>query len=101
MNEVHHLFKQVQLILSVANTSAYDNALPGLRLQGRRDERLNIVTAVEAKQAGLSLYAVLCKPGHSDLNGVRHWLGVPRPRHPERIESDNQHTRGGSPCVHV
>ena len=44
MNEVHHLFKQVQLILSVANTSAYDNALPGLRLQGRRDERLNIVT---------------------------------------------------------
>jgi len=97
MHQVDHPFEQVQLI---AHTATNDDALPGLRADGSGDDCLYVVATVETDQAEHSPHAMFDEPGPSDFNAVCYRLGVPRPRHPIRIEPDHEHLQVEGRCVH-
>jgi hypothetical protein len=89
-HKVDHLLEQ---LIVMADAAADDDALPRLRAQGRGDDGLHVVAAIEADQAEISANATLHEPGPSDLNAVCDRLGVPRSWHPIWIEPDHEHPR--------
>jgi len=99
-HQIDHLLKQFELIVGLAHTAANDHALPRPGAKCSSDDRFHIVAAVEANQAGLSAYAVFGESGHSRLDRVCYWLGIPWPGNPIRIEPDNEHAGGGGRDVH-
>src|SRR5215207_749678 len=86
-HQVDHLLEQLEL---VANTATDRDALPPSGAQGVSDDRLHVVAAIEAEQAGLNADAVLGEPGYADLNRLGHRLGIPWPGNPVRVESDHE-----------
>jgi len=97
MYQVDHPLEQLQL---TAHTAANDDALPGLCAKRRREDRLHVVTAVEADQAEHSPDTVGDEPGPPDFDAVRHRQRIPRPRYPIRIEPNHEHTRYEDRYVH-
>jgi len=96
-HQVDHAFEQFQLI---AHTATNDDALPRLRAKRSGDDRLYVVATVETEQTELSPHALFGEAGPSDFDAVCYRLGVPRPGHPIRIESDHEHAGCAGRCVH-
>jgi hypothetical protein len=97
--QVDHSLEQLKLIFGLPHAAAYNHAFPRPGAKGSSDDRFHVVAAVEAKQTGLSTYAVFGESGHSRLDRVCYWPWVPRPGNPVRIEADHEHAERGSRCV--
>ena len=87
MNQIDHLLEQL-IVMSYA--AADDDAPPGPRAKSLADDGTHVVAAVEADQAELGAHAMGGEPVPSDLYPVRDGLGVPRSRHPKRIEPEHE-----------
>ena len=99
-HQIDHLLEQYELIIGFPHAAADDNALPWPGLQGSSDDRPHVVAAVQTEQAGLDANALLSELGHTNLDGIGYWLGVPRPGHPVRIEPDHKDTGLRSCRIH-
>lgn len=99
-HQIDHLLEQYELIIGFPHAAADDNALPWPGLQGSSDDRPHVVAAVQTEQAGLDANALLSELGHTNLDGIGYWLGVPRPGNPVRIEPDHKDTGLRSCRIH-
>ncbi len=54
------------------------------------DHCFNVVASIKTDEAGLDAHVMFGELGQSRLDRLRCRLGIPRPGHPIRIESDDE-----------
>jgi len=99
-DQIDHRLEQLKLLFGLPHTAADNDNLPRSSTQSGADDCLHVVTTVKAEDACLNVDTVLGESRDSHLDRVGYRPGIPRTRHPIRIEPDHEYAVCRGPGVH-